>query len=116
MKYTVIIRHNFDADTRVTMFDNYEKAKAQLHWIWERYYNEEISAESKLNEADCWHEDELSKVTWKDGCYTYFEIVSLYETPEMEGVIFLTNIRKIVREFLSSVLERVIPQMAVTMI
>ena len=84
MMYAVVIYHNFDADTRVTMFDNYDKAKAYLHWIWEKYYNEEIEAESHLNEADCWHQDELAKVTWDDGCYTYFELVSPYEEPEEE--------------------------------
>ena len=29
-KYAVVINHNFDADTRVTMLDNYDKAKAEI--------------------------------------------------------------------------------------
>ena len=82
MKYAVVICHNFDADTKVTLFDNHDKAKAYLHWVWEKYYNEEIRNNALLNEADCWHEDDLAKISWADKCYTYFELINPYETPE----------------------------------
>lgn len=84
MNYAVIIHHNFDTDIRVITFDNYDKAKAYLHWVWETYYNEEIANGSYLDEADCWHEEELAKIAWVDKCWTYFELVETSDTPEEE--------------------------------
>ena len=39
--YAVIMIHTFDSDTPTVVFDDYEKAKAYLHWLWEDYYNTE---------------------------------------------------------------------------
>lgn len=78
-KWVVIMYHNFDAEIDATSFDNYDKAKAYLHWKWEKYYNEEIKADSNLNEAGCYYEDIFAKVEWEDGCVTYFELDTLRE-------------------------------------
>ena len=86
IKYAVVLSHDFDADTRVTLFDekDYDKAKAYLHWLWESYYNEEIKCGSYLNEYGCHHEDEYAQVEWEDGDRTFFELVIAYDEPEDE--------------------------------
>lgn len=91
MSYAVVIHHNFAEDTRVIPFDEYDKAKAYLHWVWEAYYNEEIDNDSYLNEAECWHEDEIAKVTWTDGCWTYFELIDISSDKPEPGFLKLEN-------------------------
>lgn len=70
--YAVIMVHTFDSDTPTVLFEDYDKAKAYLHWLWETYYNTEISEGSDLNEEMCFHEDEYAKVTWADDDSTDF--------------------------------------------
>ena len=73
--YYVIMSHNFDAETCIWEFDEYQVAVAFLHWEWERYYNEEIACESRLNENECFHDWDYAKVEWSDGDYTEFTLV-----------------------------------------
>ncbi len=74
-EYYVIMSHNFDAETCNYKVDDYDTAVALLHYLWEEYYNEEIKAESYLNENACYHEDDYGKVEWDDGDYTEFTLV-----------------------------------------
>lgn len=66
--WIVIQMSNFDADVSCVMFkaDEYDKAKAYLHWLWEDYYNTEIAeGTGNLLESQCYHEDEYAVVTWQ---------------------------------------------------
>ena len=81
--YAVIMVHTFDADTPTVLFEDYDKAKAYLHWLWENYYNTEIAEGSDLNENQCFHEDDYAKVAWADGDATEF-ILTYTSEPEKE--------------------------------
>lgn len=81
--YIVIMTHNFDAETYTVRFGNdLNKAKAFLHWSWEKYLNNEIEAGSNLNMSDTIHEDEYARVCWEDGCYTEFILSDITEKDE----------------------------------
>lgn len=80
--YAVIMVHTFDSDTPTVLFKDYDKAKAYLHWLWETYYNTEISEGSDLNEEMCFHEDEYAKVTWADDDSTDFILTYVSEPDE----------------------------------
>ena len=77
--YAVIMIHTFDSDTPTVLFDDYDKAKAYLHWLWEDYYNTELAEGSALNEEMCFHEDEYAKVTWADEDSTDFILTHISE-------------------------------------
>lgn len=77
--YAVIMIHTFDSDTPTVVFDDYEKAKAYLHWLWEDYYNTEITEGSDLDEEHCFHEAEYAEVMWKDGDCTDFILTYISE-------------------------------------
>lgn len=64
--YAVIMVQSFAFDTPTVLFEDYDKAKAYLHWLWEDYYNTEIAEGSYLNEDMCFHSDEYAKVMWAD--------------------------------------------------
>ena len=71
--YYVIEVNSFDADAPLWgPFEEYRKACAFLHWLWEEYYNEEIAEGSLLNENQCFHEEGYAKVGWLDGDQTEF--------------------------------------------
>ena len=78
-KYAVIMTHDFDPETQCVVFEDYDKARAYLHWILEDYYNEEIAEGSILNEHECYHEDEYAQVVWGDGCKTEFRLTYVTE-------------------------------------
>lgn len=81
MKYTVVMSHSYDPEVIAVLFDDYDKAKAYLHWKWEDYYNAEIAEDPfiRLNEELCYHEDEYARVTWEDEDYTEFILVEISE-------------------------------------
>lgn len=87
--WIVMMAHSFDADTPCYKFNNeeYDKAKAYLHWLWEEYYNTEIAEGSELDNTMCYHEDEYAKVTWRDGEKTefYLTYTSPYDEKFFEG-------------------------------
>ena len=66
-KYVVVMTSNYDLPIDVTGFDEYDKAKAYLHWIWEGYYNDVIVNNDDVLVNDCYHEDEYAQVVWGDG-------------------------------------------------
>lgn len=72
----------FDPDSPLVLFDDYDKAKAYLHWLWENAYNTEMAEGSMLIEQKCWHEDELAKITWSDGDYMEFILTGVSEPNE----------------------------------
>ena len=78
-KYVVIMVHNFDPEVKTAEFDNYDMAKAYLHWLWEDYYNEEIAVGSELNEEFCYHQDEYAIVEWLDGDRVEFMLSAVEE-------------------------------------
>lgn len=82
-RYVVIKVHSFDSETETVEFDDYNKARAYLHWLWEDYYNEEIANKSDLCEDGCWHEDEIAQIEWNDGEKTEF-ILSEIGNPRRE--------------------------------
>ena len=82
--YYVIMSHNFDAQTCIYEFEEYDKAIAFLHWDWENYYNEELSEGSGLDEEECYHEDEYAQVKWEDGCQTEWNLVEGLDEPSPE--------------------------------
>ena len=77
--YAVIMVHSFYQDTPTVLFDDYNKAKAYLHWLWEDYYNAEIEYGSDLDTINCFHEDSYAKVTWADGTTTEFILTYISE-------------------------------------
>ena len=81
-QYAVVTTHSFTEKTECVLFEDYERAKAYLHWLWEDYYNEEIANASVLIEEECYHEDEYAIVTWADGCKTEFALAEVYEAKE----------------------------------
>ena len=81
-EYVVVKTHNFDAESEVAKFTDFRKATAYLHWIWETYYNEEIAAESHIDENNTYHESDYARVQWDDGAYTEFKLIEVY--PERE--------------------------------
>lgn len=83
MKYVVIKTHNFDVETEVAEFTDYNEAVAYLHWYWEDYFNDEM-AEAEyaddgygLDEEECYHEETYAKVQWKNGDYTEFTLITV---------------------------------------
>ena len=81
-KYVVVKTHNFDPETEATEFNDYRKATAYLHWMWETYLNEEIANDSDLDEEWCYHEETYGRIRWKDGDYTEFNLIEVYEPRE----------------------------------
>ena len=82
--YIVIMVQSFDAETPCYAFDDYEKAKAYMYWLWEDYYNTEIAqSEAPLDKTLCYHTDDYAKVTWVDGDKTEF-IVTFTSEPDKE--------------------------------
>jgi hypothetical protein len=81
--YAVIMVHTFDADTPTVLFEDYDKAKAYLHWLWKEYYNTEIAEGSLLDKEGCFHDDEYAKVTWTDNEATEF-ILTYTSEPDPE--------------------------------
>lgn len=77
-EYMVIISHNFDTETRAIRLAGEAMAQDYLHWIWKKYYDEEVINGSRLVESACWCECDNGLVTWEDGCFTKFEIVVAY--------------------------------------
>lgn len=75
MEFYVIVSHSFDAETYIYKVNNETEATDLLEWLWEDYYNNEIVAESHLNERECFHEDDYARVTWDDGDYTEFQMI-----------------------------------------
>lgn len=82
VRYAVITIYSFDSDTPTVIFENYDKAKAYLHWLWENYYNTEIAEGSDLNEEQCFHENEYAKVMWNDNDTTEFILTYISEPDE----------------------------------
>ena len=83
-KWAVMRIATFDLDVcDCVVFDDYEKAKAYLHWSWEDYYNTEIAENSGLYEEECYHEDEYAKVEWDDGEHTEF-LLTVITPPDEE--------------------------------
>lgn len=83
LNYVVVITHNFDTETRVIdIGDDLVTAQKYLRWVWEEYYNEELSCGSKLKQSACWFQDDDALITWEDGCYTKFEIGTTYKPEE----------------------------------
>lgn len=79
--YIVVMVSSFDSDTPAVLFDDYNEAKAYLHWLWEDYYNIEIALGSHLIETQCFHEEEYAKVTWSDNNTTEF-ILTFASSPD----------------------------------
>lgn len=81
--YAVITSHSFEADTPTVLFneDEYDKARAYLHWLWKEYYDTEIKEGSDLIESQCSHDDEYARVTWADGNRTEF-VLTYTSDPE----------------------------------
>ena len=65
--YAVSVFTTWGYDNPVTLFENYDEAIDYLQWLWEDYYNDEIVAQSRMNESECWHEENEAKLTWADG-------------------------------------------------
>lgn len=84
-RFTVVVSHNFDAETRVISLPNEDAARSYLRWVWEKYYNEEIASGSRLVENACWCEYDNALITWEDGCYTKFDFVIAY-SPEPDFI------------------------------
>ena len=76
-RYVVVKTHNFDPETECVAFDNYRKATAYLHWLWEDYCNEEYANGSNINEGETYHEEDYAKITWADGCITEFMLADI---------------------------------------
>lgn len=65
--YIVIVKHSFDEETPAYPFNDYDKARAYLHKLWEDFYNTEIEEnEENLNKKECYHEDEYAKIKWNN--------------------------------------------------
>ena len=73
--YHVTMACSFDIETSIWKFENYEKAKAFLHWKWEEYYNGELANQSCMNKDKCYHEENYARITWRDGDYTEFTLI-----------------------------------------
>ena len=83
-EYIVIKTHNFDPETEATKFDDYRKATAYLHWVWENYYNDAMADDdyedddiSHLDKNECYHEEDYAKVQWDNGDYTEFNLMAI---------------------------------------
>lgn len=78
--WIVAVVQSFEYDTPAYTFAEYNKAKAYLHKLWQDCYNTEIAENSeKLDEQQCFHEDEYAKVTWLDG--DKIEFILTYNSP-----------------------------------
>lgn len=65
-KFAVVSYGNYGAPERCTVFFDYDKASAYLHWLWEIYLNDEIANGSHLVDDECYHEDISAVITWED--------------------------------------------------
>lgn len=78
--YYVVEVMNFDYEAPLWgPFEEYRKACAFLHWLWEDYYNREIAeGSSALDQSQCFHDEDYAKVAWVDGDQT--EFILTFET------------------------------------
>ena len=76
-EYVVVKTYSFDPETKAVKFDDYRKATAYLHWIWEQGYNEVMGEGSDINEEECYHEEDYAKIEWSDGGYVEFNLIEI---------------------------------------
>lgn len=76
-EYVVVKTHSFDFETKAVKFDDYRKAMAYLHWVWEQGYNEETGEGSDINEEECYYEEDYAKIEWSDGDYVEFNLIEI---------------------------------------
>ena len=78
-EYVVVKIHNFDIEASAVKFDDYRKATAYLHWLWECCYNDALADDefgfSLVDERHCYHEENYAKVQLVNGDYTEFQII-----------------------------------------
>ena len=81
--YAVIITYNFDPETKCYLIEDYDKAKAYLHWLWEEAYNEEIAENTCLNDDLCFHtEEDYAQIEWMNQDREEFILTLVSELPE----------------------------------
>lgn len=74
--YVVLMEHTFDPETRVVYFNDYNRAKAYLHWAWEDYYNTEIAENPDgISEDETYHENDYAVITYTDMEMTEFKLL-----------------------------------------
>ena len=87
--YVVIMVQSFDIDTVLFGKDEYDKAKAYLHWLWEYTYNEALEEGQELNEEQCFHEEDYAKIMWADDDEDTIEFILTYTSepnPEFKDI------------------------------
>lgn len=81
-EYAVTIIHSFDPDVETVSFEDYDTARAYLHWIWEDYYNTEIKEVDDFNKEDSYHEECYAKISYYNGDKTEFILSGISEPDE----------------------------------
>lgn len=77
-EYVVVKTYNFDLETEAAKFDDWCKAKAYLHWLWEDTYNTEIADDPSLvDESECYHCATYAKIQFSDGDAIEFFLVEV---------------------------------------
>jgi len=77
-EYVVVKTYNFDLETEAAKFDDWCKAKAYLHWLWEDTYNTEIADDPSLvDESECYHGATYAKIQFSDGDAIEFFLVEV---------------------------------------
>lgn len=76
-EYVVVKTCRFDPETKAVKFDDYRKATAYLHWIWEQGYNEEMGEGSDIIEEECYYKEDYAKIEWFDGDYVEFNLIEI---------------------------------------
>lgn len=86
MKYAVVIVTNFDIETPVYLFNDYEKAKEYLHDIWQEDYNTELAESIRgIDEFATYHEEYYAKLTWNDGDKIEYILTDVSEPMKING-------------------------------
>lgn len=81
--YAVVANHSYDVQTHVVLFEDHDKAKAYLHWLWEEFYNTCLANDDDVNEEFTYHEEEYAKVEWDNGDVAEF-ILAEVSSPLMK--------------------------------
>lgn len=77
-EYVVVKTYSFNSETEAAKFDDYRKAKAYLHWLWEDTYNTEIANDpSWVDESECYHDETYARIQFSDGDAIEFFLVEV---------------------------------------
>ena len=77
-EYVVVKTYNFDLETEAAKFDDWCKAKAYLHWLWEDTYSTEIANDpSWVDESECYHDTTYARIQLFDGDAIEFFLVEV---------------------------------------